>query len=397
MRTFDARYENMSRPELEQLQLERLQTLLVRLKRNVRRQRERLGELRVESLADLARLPFTTPAEVLESFPYGMLAFPLREVIRLNSTVGSGGKPMVAGHTRNDLLQWGRLVARQLVATGVTANDVLMICLGGGEQAAAAGYVLGAELIEASVIAEEPFHIDHQLAMLKNYRPTILITTPTNANDLILLMDRCKVEPQSLGLRSVLLTRPVGKPVREQIGAGLFATVQCNFGIGEVLDPGLCVECAAGRFHVNEDHFLVEADAGELVVTTLCREAMPLLRYRTRVTCEISSEKCPCGRTSRQVMPGVRLDGRVYVNEMPIYEQQVGEVLAQSGVAGCAFRCEFQERRILIHVQMTEQLFADVIWPIERLRRQVEVEILNRLGVEAQVSFMQDKPAPHPV
>lgn len=149
MTLFAPRYETMPRAELEQLQLERLQALLVRLKRNVRRYREKLGGERVESLADLARLPLTTPEDMAESFPYGMFAFPLREVIRLHTTVGPGGRPLVIGHTRNDLVQWSRLVARQLSACGVTANDVVQICLGGGIYPGASGYLLGAELIEA--------------------------------------------------------------------------------------------------------------------------------------------------------------------------------------------------------------------------------------------------------
>src|SRR5512136_1250755 len=130
MSTFDRRYEFMSRAELEQMQLERLQALLARLRRNVRRYREKLGDIRLNSLADLARLPFTTQQDMVDSFPYGMFAFPLREVIRLHSTLGPSGKPLVIGHTRNDLAQWGKLVARQLVASGVTANDVIQICLG---------------------------------------------------------------------------------------------------------------------------------------------------------------------------------------------------------------------------------------------------------------------------
>src|SRR5512136_2508311 len=177
MSTFDRRYEMMPRAELDQLQLERLQALLVRLKRNVRRYRERLADVRVVSLQDLARLPFTTPEDMVASFPYGMFAFPLREVIRLHSTVGPQGKPLVIGHTRNDLVQWGRLVARQLVASGVTANDVIQISVGSSVNAGASGYVLGAELIEASVIAEDPLHIDFQFAMVQNYRPTVFITT----------------------------------------------------------------------------------------------------------------------------------------------------------------------------------------------------------------------------
>jgi len=181
MSTFDRRYEQIPRLELEQMQLERLQALLARLRRNVRRYREKLGDFRLQSLGDLHRLPFTTQEDMVESFPYGMFAFPLREVIRLHTTLGPNGKPLVLGHTRNALAHWGRLVARQLAASGVTANDVILISLGGLTQSGAVGYVRGAELIEASVIAEDPLHIDYQLAMLQNYRPTILITTPTHA------------------------------------------------------------------------------------------------------------------------------------------------------------------------------------------------------------------------
>src|SRR5512138_497566 len=125
MSVFDRRNEMMPRAELEQVQLERLQALVARLRRNVRRYRERLTEARVESLADLDRLCFTTPEDMVESFPYGMFAFPLREIIRLYSTLGPEGRPLVTGHTRNDLTQWGRLAARQLAAAGVTANDVV--------------------------------------------------------------------------------------------------------------------------------------------------------------------------------------------------------------------------------------------------------------------------------
>ena len=298
MNVFDRRYETMPRAELEQLQLERLQALLVRLKRNVRRARENIGDTRVESLADLPRLPFTTPEDMVESFPYGMFALPMREIIRLHTTIGPQGKPLVIGHTRNDLAQWGRLAARQLVAFGVTANDVVQMCFGGGVYGAA-GYLFGAQVIEASVIAEDSAHVDYQIATLQNFQPTVLITTPGNALDLMQVMGQRRIDPQSLHIRTVLLSRPVDRDTREQLAAGLFAKVKCNFGLGEILNPGLCVECSAGHFHVHEDHFLPEIQDGELVLTTLCREALPLLRFRTRVLCKLTREKCSCGTHRR--------------------------------------------------------------------------------------------------
>lgn len=389
MAIFDRRYELMPRGELEQLQLERFQALLTRLRRSVRRYREALGDRRVESLADVRALPTTSPEDLAESFPFGMFALPLREVIRLHSIIGPVGRPLVIGNTRNDLSQWGRLAARQLAAAGVTANDILQISLGGAIHWGAAGYALGAELIEASIVAEDPLHVDYQLAMLQNYRPTVLITTPINASRLIEEMTRRSMDPQSLTLRTVLLSRPVDADTRAQLRAGLFADVKCNFGVGEVIDPGFCVECEEGRFHVNEDRFYAETVDGELVVTTLCREAMPLLRFRTRIACEIAREKCPCGRVGAILTPGARLDGRLLVAETPLFEGQIASILKQCGVDATAFRAEASERHIDIEIPVTSALFGDTIRTIERLRTAIRTEFQTRLGIEARVQFTE--------
>jgi phenylacetate-CoA ligase len=389
MHLLDRRNETMSAAELEQVQLERLQALVARLRRNIRRYREKLADAEVKSLADLERLPFTAPEDLVESFPYGMFAFPLREIIRLYSTLGPEGKPLVIGHTRNDLAQWGRLVARQLAAAGVTANDVIQISLGRVGDACAAGYVLGAEQLEASVIAEDPIHMDYHLDVLKNYRPTFLITTPAHALDLTRTIEKRQMDPQSLQLRGVILSRPVSSQLREQLAAGLFSVVRCNFGAAELLDPGLALECPEGRMHIQEDQFLPEVQDGELVVTTLCREALPLLRYRTRLSAGLSREKCACGRTGAILQTGARLDKRYRVNETEFYEGQVGQVLGQTRAAGHTFRLEATERRLVILIAMSEQLFASTLSSPAETKREIESEILVRLGVESEVQFVQ--------
>ncbi len=388
MSILDRKHETMPLEQLRQLQLERLQALLVRLKRNVRRYRESVNIQKVTALEDVASLPLTRPEDLADSFPYGMFALPLREVIRLHSLVGPEGRPLVTGHTQNDLILWGRLVARQLVATGVTANDVLQICLGAGLSKNASGFILGAQCIEASVIAEDPFHIDYQLAMLQNYRPTVLITTPDNARRIATLLDERRIDPQSLHLRTVLLSRPVPAGEREELAAGLFARVQCSFGVSEILDPGFCVECPEGKFHINEDQFLVEAVEGELVVTTLGREAMPLLRYATREACDITRVKCPCGRTGAVIQPGRRLDRRLRVNEMPLYEVQVRNIIAQTKAAGQVVDLQFNDHQVIISLVVTDQLFDDLMRTLENLRNVIRAELLARLGVEAEVRFV---------
>jgi len=388
MRVYNRRYELMPRPELAQLQLERLQALLTRLTRNVRRYRERIGDTMVRSLEDLSRLPYTTPEDMAQSFPYGMFAMPLRQILRLHSMMGPDGSRQVVGHTRNDVMHWGRLVARQLVAGGLTPKDVVLVCLAGDSKRSRAGYSLGAELIEASVIAEDPSHVDIELSLIHTYKPTTLITTPSDALELARALEAHKIDSQSLHLGNLLLTRPVDKATREDLAARLQVEVQCNLGISQLLDPGLCVECEAGHFHVNEDQFVVEIQDGELILTTLLREALPLLRYRTRLACELYREKCPCGRTGAILVPGNYLDERLRVGETTLYEPQIAEVLGRSRAAGHPFTYEASERRLIVSVEVTEGLVSDMMWQMVDWRREIEEQFLIHLGVEAEVQFV---------
>jgi len=388
MSIFDRNSETMPRATLEQLQLERLQALLARLKRNVRRYRERIADLRLESLADLAKFPFTTPEDVADSFPYGLFSFPLREIIRLHSIMGPKGSTLVVGHTRNDLVHWGRLAARQFAASGMTPNDVVQVALSGGLYRGALGYALGAEQIEASVIEEEPHCIEAQLNLLENYRPTVLVTTPTNALALMNAMAHHRKDPQSFHLRTVFLSRPVAGELWNEIRAGLQVNVSCNFGIDEILDPGFSVQCEAGRFHVNEDQFLVEVEDGELIVTTLAREAMPLLRYRTRLACETPREKCSCGRTGTVIMPKGRLDNRFRVGETPLYEEQIAQVLRSHLKEEHPYNHTVAGDKLVVSIQMTPAIFSDMIWQLEDFRRRMVTDFLDRLGVVAEVRFV---------
>jgi phenylacetate-CoA ligase len=317
-----------------------------------------------------------------------MFALPLREVIRLHSTIGVNGTQLVVGHTRNDLTQWSRLTARQLVAAGSTSHDVIQICFSGGMFSQSSAYILGAELIEASVIPQDTLHPQRQLAVMQNFRASILITTPTQARELINAMKQKSIDPQSLQLRVLLLSRPVPQEEREALAKAFFTEVRCSFGLPEVLDPGLCVECKEHRLHVNEDHFIVELDNGELLVTTLTREAMPLVRYRTSVQCRIEQLDCPCGRTGVVLVPGSRLDGRFRVNEMPLYRWQIEEVLAQTKAAGHQFTLEFSEREVSIAICVSAKLFPDTVRKMAELKQEIESECFSGLGIRAEVAFM---------
>lgn len=392
MTLFDHQQESLSLQSREQHQLERLQILLARLKRNVRRAREILGERQIASLAEIKDLPLTSPEDLLDAFPYGMFALPLHEVVRLHATLGPDGGQLIIGHTRNDLNMWGRLTARQLMAAGITANDVVQLGFGGTQARQAAGYQLGAEVLGASLISEDPHHIDYQLAMLRNYRVSALVTTPSNAEAMANLMAARRIDPQSLHLRTVLLSRPVDTATRQKISAGLFAPVRCNFGVAEVLNPGLCVECPEGRFHVNEDQFFPEIIDGELVVTTLGREAIPLLRYRTRWSAELRRENCACGRTGVVLVPGERLDGRLRVGETEFYPKQVQEVLDQTRAKGQPAGFVVARDRVVITVAITPELMGDTIRTLMQLQYDIETEFFSRLGVAAEVRLSSNWP-----
>jgi phenylacetate-CoA ligase len=388
MTVFEAKNEAMRQDLLEQVQLERMQALLARLRRNVRRYRELLGEAPVTSLADVRHLPFTTPEDLTDAFPYGMFALPLREVKRLHSTMGPAGRPLVLGYTANDLRYWGRLAARQLVSAGVTPNDVVQIGFDSGVFEQSFGYLTAAEQIGAPVVPQDPVHIEYQLEVLRNYRTTVLVTTPANALELVSLLAGRRIDPQSLHLRNVLLSRPIEARLRNEIGVGLFAGVRCTFGIPEIMDPGLCVECEYGHLHANEDHFYVEIDNGELVLTTLCREAMPLLRYRTRVACTATRKECACGRTGMVLAPGRRLDSRLLVNETPVYEAQIAQVLAKTRAAGQPFRLDITERGVSVDIAVSQQCFGDEMRVLANLRIDIEAEFMARLGIQAKVHFV---------
>lgn len=388
MNVFDLKHETLSAEARTQLQLERLQALLARLRRTVPRYRKILGSFDAPSLADVRRLPATTPEDLAAAFPYGMFALPLREVIRLHSAVGPGGMQLVIGHTRNDLAHWGRLAARQLAAAGGSAHDLTQVGFGGGTFGQSLGYMLGAEQLGASVIPQEAYHTEYQLAMMQSYRASILITTPTQAHELAQVLEQRGIDPQSLPLRTVLLSRPVPDEERERIRTGLFADVRCTFGAAEVLDPGLCVECSERRFHVNEDEFLVEIEGGELIVTTLVREAMPLLRYRTRIRCGLERPRCPCGRTGAVLTPGDRLDGRLRVNEMPLYRPQIEALLKETRAAGNPFLVDISDRAVRISILVTRELFPDTVRHMQALEAEIESRFFTHLGIRATVAFL---------
>ncbi len=340
-------YELMDREELEQLQLERLQTIVHRCYRNVAFYKKKFDEMGllpedVNSLDDLRKLPFTVKDNLRDSYPYDMFAVPLREIVRIHSSSGTTGHPTVVGYTRNDLLHWSELCARMMTMVGVGRDDVIQIAFGYGLFTGAFGLHQGAELIGASVIPTSVGNTRRQILIMRDYKSTALVCTPSYAMTIVEAMEEQGVDPKTTDLRLGLFgSEPWTEKMREEIESKLYIKATDNYGLSEVIGPGVAGECPERcGHHIAEDHFLPEiidpetgaqlppGEEGELVITTLTKEGLPLIRYRTRDITRLHYEKCGCGRTLARIERiARRSDDMLIIRGVNVYPQQIEHVL----------------------------------------------------------------------
>lgn len=345
---YDREYETMPRDELEQLQIERLQTTLNRVYRNVAFYRHSFDERKInlekiKSLADLKELPFTTKEDLIKSYPYDMFAVPLRDIVRIHSSSGTTGKPIAVGYTANDIRHWSSLVARLLTAGGIGGQDFVQISLNYNLFTGGLAYHYGAELLGASVIpASSTSDIEKQIIFMKDFKTTALVSTPSYALSIANALDDLKIHPDELYLKfGLFCAEPWSESMRAKIEEKLHLIATDNYGISEIMGAGVAGECQEKTgLHINEDHFIVEVidpktlkplspgEEGELVFTTLTKEGFPLIRYRTGDIASLIEGACPCGRTLvRMSRITGRCDDMMLVNGIKIYPSQVEEIL----------------------------------------------------------------------
>jgi len=339
--------EMMEREDLEQVQVERLQATLRRACQNVAFYRELYARSGVDieevrSLEDLARLPFTTKEDLRASYPYGMFAVPLKDIVRIHSTSGTSGKPVVVGYTANDISAWTGLVARILRAAGVTEHDLAQISFNSNLSSAALGLQYAAESIGASVIPASGESVARQVTVMRDYKTTVLVGTPSYALHIASYLREQRIHPDELRLRVGLFgAESWSEAMREEIERGLHLKAYDNYGLTEVIGPGIAFECAErDGLHVNEDHFIMEVidpetlkpvprgREGELVFTTITKQGIPLIRYRTGDVSAVIEGDCPCGRKlARMRRVSGRIDDMVIVDGVNIFPSQIEEVL----------------------------------------------------------------------
>jgi phenylacetate-CoA ligase len=404
----------MTRNELQQTQLERLQATLNRVYRNVSFYQRRFKEMNFRpeddlmELKDLERLPFTTSQDVSDSYPYEMFAVPLREVVRVHSSSGTMANPGVVGYTRQDLKTWSNLVARILSAGGVTQDDVIQVTFGYGLLTGGLGIHYGAERIGASVLPTSVGRTDRQIKIMQDFRTTVLASTPSYALVIADRMEQMKVDPKLLPLRYCICAgEPWDDGMRREIEERLFVKMTDNYGISEVMGPGIAGECLEQRgMHIHEDHFYVETidpatgkvleagEEGELVITTLTKEAFPVIRYRTGDLCRIISEPCSCGRTFRRIgRIGARCDNVIVIKGVNINPERIGDILA--GIKGkrpvyqlVATRRNHHDQ-LEILVEVTEELFFDKMREQRTLLEEIRQKITNFTGITPLIKLAE--------
>ncbi len=330
-------------------QLERLQTTVNRAYRKVDFYRKTFDQLGlkpdvISELSDISKLPFTNKSDLRENYPYGMFAVPLRDIVRIHSSSGTTGKPTVVGYTRNDLENWNNLVARVMTAGGVSKDDIVHVSFTYGLFTGGFGLHYGAETLGASVIPVSSGNTQRQINIMQDYKSTTLVCTPSYALHIAETMEKMGINRNELSLKYALLgSEPWGDKIRMEIQDRLGVIATDNYGLSELMGPGISGECICqDGLHINEDFFypeiidpltlkpLPEGEYGELVLTTLKREAMPLLRYRTRDVTRIYRDECPCGRTLiKMEKPQGRTDDMLIINGVNVFPSQVEEALSK--------------------------------------------------------------------
>ena len=407
--------ECMAQDQIRALQLQRLRDMVEHLRARVPFYRERLekagvGPDSIRSLDDVRRIPFTTKNDLREHYPYGLLACPLSEVARIHASTGTTGQPTVVAYTRRDLETWSNLVARFVVAAGVRSDDIVHIAFSYGLFTGGFGLHYGIERMGAAIIPVAAGNTERQVRILKEFRPTALVCTPSYSLHIAEVMASMGVTPKDIALRVGMFGAEFwSESLRREIETRLGLSATDNYGLSEVIGPGVAGECVyKNGMHMQEDHFLVEhinpdteepaapGEMGELVITPLTREAFSVLRYRTRDLCTLIDEPCPCGRTTRRMTKVIgRTDDMLIVRGVNLFPSQVETVLLEMGGMEPHYEIivgrEGAMDEMEIKVEMPPEIFSDKMKEMHRFERDLEKRLQTMLGVSFKLTLVEPR------
>ncbi len=415
----DVENETLPREDLEALQLRRLQAVVERVYHLVPFYRRRLDEAGVKpedvrTLEDLSRLPFTVKQDLRDNYPFGMFATPMSQIVRIHASSGTTGKSTPVAYTQGDLETWSELMARTLAAGGTHRGDIVHNAYGYGLFTGGLGFHYGAERLGAAVIPVSGGQTRRQIMLLQDFGPTVLVCTPSFALYLAEVGQEMGVDFQNLQLRvGIFGAEPWTEAMRSEIENRLGLDAVDIYGLSEIIGPGVSVECIEAKkgLHVFEDHFLPEiidpatlepvppGEMGELVITTLTKEAMPLLRYRTRDITSLDYAPCRCGRTlARMHRLRGRSDDMLIIRGVNVFPSQIEAVLLETPGVAPHYQLivdrEGQLDTMEVQVEVDEATFSDEVKQLQALAKNIERQIKDYYTVSVKVRLVEPRSIP---
>ncbi len=409
-----AKEETLSRKEIEAIQLERLQNTVKRVYEKVPAYRKKMDDAGikpedVKSMEDLQRLPFTTKQDMRDNYPFGLLAVDKKDVVRIHASSGTTGKPTVVAYTKKDIETWAECVGRLAVMGGATEDDTCQICFGYGMFTGALGLHKGLERIGAAIIPSSSGNTEKQLMYMKDFETSLLVATPSYALRIAEVARQIGIDPvKDLKIKTALVgSELMTEAMRQEMykAYGEDVKVTQNYGMSELIGPGVSGECEyLCGMHINEDHFIAEVidpvteevlppgEKGELVVTCITKEALPLIRYRTRDITRLMYEKCQCGRTTARMenLSG-RTDDMLKIRGVNVFPSQIEEVLISMDEIGPHYEIIVDRKGhsdiLTIRVEIAPDKMTDSYKEINAIETKIKSKLKIVLGLDAIVKL----------
>ena len=407
--------ETMERPELEALQLERLKRIVAYVYDRVPFYRKRLDDAgvkpdKIKVLSDIQYIPYTTKDDIRDTYPFGLFAVPQKEIVRIHASSGTTGNPTVVGYTKNDLETWSDCVARLVTAAGATNEDIVQIAFGYGLFTGALGLHYGLERIGATVVPTSTGNTEKQLKLMRDFGTTALVSTPSYALYIAEVAADIGIDCRDLKVRLGLFGSEgcsIEMRTKVEEAWNLFATD--NYGMSELMGPGVSGECRLRcGMHFAEDHFLPEiidpktgdvkprGEEGELVVTTLTKEGIPMLRYRTKDITRIHYEKCECGRThARMDKPLGRSDDMLKIKGVNVFPTQIESVLVSIPEVGPQYQIVLDQKNYMdtfeINIEVSDPKLLESFSELENLQQSVRHKLQTVLGLDAKINLVEPR------
>lgn len=414
---FDKEFECMDREEIRKVQGERLRKTVERVYKNVPFYREAFKEKGIEpgdikTVDDISKLPFTTKQDLRDNYPFGLFTLPMSEIVRLHASSGTTGKPTVVGYSQEDIVNWSNLIARCLVMAGGSKEDVVQVAYGYGLFTGGMGIHYGVERLGATVIPISGGNTNRQLMLMEDFGTSILCCTPSYA---LFLADEIREAGirDNLKLKSGIFgAEPWSSSMRKELETKLQIDAYDIYGLSEVMGPGVAMECKnKNGMHIFEDYFIPEiidpetgetlpyGQKGELVFTTIMKEALPVIRYRTKDVCVLHAEPCSCGRTHiRMEKITGRTDDMLIIRGVNVFPSQIESVLLEIGETEPHYQLVVSRNGTLdeleVMVEVSDKMFSDEVKRLEELEKKLRHEIASILGISAKIRLVEPRTLP---